>query len=172
LKRHVVLIGLPGVGKSTVGRLVAQELGCSLVDVDRRIVLKQGMSVSRIFDRYGAPKFRELERQVVAEALVGPACVIAPGAGWAAQEGEMEKAKDTSLIVYLVASPELAAERASRGQNRPLLKGHEPILRMHELLSERERYYQMAHYQVASEDDSPGSTAREIVALARSHAGW
>ena len=84
MKRHVILIGLPGSGKTTVGRLVAEQLQATFVDVDALLVRKEGKPVTMIFAEKGEAAFRELERKEVETALAAPPAVIAPGGGWAA----------------------------------------------------------------------------------------
>src|ERR1041384_5854692 len=89
-RRHLVLVGLPGSGKSTVGRLVAKGLPAPLIDIDQLLVRQMGRPVRQIFGMIGEPGFRQMEREAVRAALAGPPSVIVPGGGWAAQPGEME----------------------------------------------------------------------------------
>src|SRR3989442_73338 len=101
MKRHVVLIGLPGSGKTTVGRLVSEQLHCGFVDIDAMIARKEGRPISMIFAEKGEATFRALERQEMESQLNNPPAVIAPGGGWAAQEGAIEGAGDRAFAIYL-----------------------------------------------------------------------
>src|ERR1041385_697208 len=106
-QRHLMLVGLPGSGKTTVGRLVAQKLNTGFLDFDQVLVRKQGMPISQIFGLHGEQKFREMEKQVATNALAGPPSIMAPGGGWAAQEGHLEEAKAAGAVVgYLKVFPD------------------------------------------------------------------
>jgi shikimate kinase len=132
------------------------------------------MPIAQIFGLHGEQKFRELERQVADNALAGPPAILAPGGGWAAQEGHIEKAKElNAFVVYLKVFPAVAANRASGDGTRPLLVGDDPLARMKKLLDEREPFYKKADADVPN--DSPRTAEQateEIVNLARAKAGW
>ena len=132
--RHLVLVGLPGVGKTTVGRLVAESLNAPLVDIDQILVRQVGRPVDQIFGMMGEPVFRRLEREAVANALEGEPSVIVPGGGWAAQPGQIETAMPLSLIIYLKCTPSTAARRSEQGEPRPLVAGADPVQKMSALL--------------------------------------
>lgn len=172
MPRHLLLIGLPGSGKSTVGRLVSEALPASLIDVDSLLVREMGMPVSQIFGMVGEVHFRQMERDAVIAAQAREACVIVPGGGWAAQPGQLEEARASSLVVYLKCPATTATKRSEQGEVRPLLTGTDPLQRMRSLLEERERFYLMADDQVDTEHNPAEEVAAEIVALARHHGGW
>ena len=173
-QRHVMLVGLPGCGKTTVGRLVAQKLNAGFLDFDQVLVRKQGMPISQIFGLHGELKFRQMEKQVATNALAGPPSIMAPGGGWAAQEGHIEEAKAAgALVVYLKVFPAVAANRTSGDGTRPLLVGDDPLTRMKKLLEERERFYLKA--DVVVPNDSPKTAEQvteEVLKIAREQAGW
>src|SRR5215210_7348121 len=89
VKRHVLLVGLPGVGKSTVGQLVATSLEAPLLDIDSILVRQMGMPVAQMFGMLGEPRFRSMERDAVQTAQAREPAVIVPGGGWAAQPGQL-----------------------------------------------------------------------------------
>lgn len=170
MKRHLIMVGLPGAGKSTVGRLVADRLGAPFVDLDAVMVRRMQMPVTQIFGEFGELKFRELERETMQSILGGEASVIAPGGGWIAQDGELEKAKPRSFIIYLKTLVTTAVERAGAG-GRPLLEG-DPMERMRQLLKEREPLYTRADLEVKNDHRPAEAAVDEIVQAARTRAGW
>ena len=172
MKRHVLLIGLPGSGKSAVGRLVADKLQAGFVDIDAIVERREGRPITMIFAEKGEAAFREMERKEVETALAGDPAVIAPGGGWAAQPGAIDAAKPHALVIYLHARPETATQRAAPEGTRPALSGEDPVARMRLLQKEREPFYRSAHAQVETDRKSPPQVATEVVRLAQSSAGW
>jgi shikimate kinase len=172
MKRHILLVGLPGCGKTTVGRIVAERLGTGLIDSDLIIVRKMQMPIARIFGVHGEARFRELERETMAHALEGPPSVLAPGGGWAVQPGQMEQAKTNSYVVYLKTMAMTATKRATIESTRPMLVGEDSAGLMRDLLKEREATYMLADAEIKNDSKTPEAAADEIVALAKQHAGW
>jgi shikimate kinase len=172
MRRHLVLVGLPGAGKSAVGGQVAEALGAPLFDIDQLLVREMGMPVARIFGMVGEQRFREMEHKAVQAAVAAeePA-VIVPGGGWAAQQGHMHWAGQSCLRIYLRCSPRIAAKRSEEGEARPLLVGPDPVELMRKLLEVREPFYKLADFEVAAEVDAAKVTAG-VLELARRHGGW
>jgi shikimate kinase len=99
--------------------------------------------------------------------------VIVPGGGWAAQPGEIQAARAGSLLIYLKCTPAAAARRTEEGEVRPLVAGGgDPAGRVKALLAEREPYYKLADYEVATDGKKAADVAQEVVQLARAHGGW
>lgn len=171
MKRHIVLVGLPGAGKTTVGKLVADKLGTQVVDIDALVVRKMQMPVSRIFAEYGETRFREVEAEAMRQALAGTPTVITPGGGWAAQPGALEEVRGSCYLVYLRTMAVTAAKR-SADYGRPLLMGEDPVEKMRQLLKERDAFYSQAHSELKADVKSAAALADELVQLARDHAGW
>jgi shikimate kinase len=172
MTRHVVLVGLPGSGKSTVGKLAADGLGAPLFDIDTLIVRQMGRPVAQIFGMLGEAAFRQMEREAVIAATGGAPAVIVPGGGWAAQPGQLEEVRPSSIVVYLRCRPASAVKRVEQGEARPLLTGPDPAERMRVLLEAREPYYRLADYVVETDTKPADKVAAEVIRLARQHGGW
>ncbi len=149
---HLVLVGLPGVGKSTVGAAVAARLGIPFLDFDVELERRAGMSVPEIFRVHGEPHFRRLERQLTVALASEPPMVLAPGGGWISQPGVAALLRPPGRIIYLQASPRVVAARLGAGSAiRPLLAGPDPAERLAALLGERESDYLSADVVVNTE---------------------
>lgn len=169
---HLVLVGLPGCGKTVVGRAAADLLGTSFTDIDESVVREQRQSVAQTFQTHGEAHFRQLERAAMNRVLSRPPGVIAPGGGWAAHRDNWESIAGRALTVFLDTRPEVAATRAAPAGTRPLLAGDDPVARMRELLAARERYYRRADAAVTTDERGAAEVADAVVALARSRGGW
>jgi len=172
VKKHIVLIGLPGAGKSTVGRIVAERLHAGFLDIDTILIRKEGKPIAMIFAEKGEPAFREMERKEVNVALANQPSVIAPGGGWAAQPGALDLARPLGYFVYLKSRAEVAAGRAEPSGTRPVLMGDDPLARMRELFTARDPYYAKADATVQTEAKPAEKVADEVVRLAQTSAGW
>jgi shikimate kinase len=172
VRRHILLIGLPGAGKTTVGALVAAALGTGFVDLDDMIEREQGLSVGEIFSQRGESGFRKFEREAAGRVFGGNPIVVSPGGGWAAQPGAVDEARRACFIVYLRTEPDEAARRVGHGRSRPLLGGADPAVRMRELFAAREAFYLRAHATVRTDARSVEEVTQDVVLLARSQAGW
>ena len=152
---HIVLVGLPGSGKSTVGPMIAERLSLGFVDLDERIERAAGRSVSQIFEHEGEAGFRDRELAAT-RALAGePGQVVAPGGGWITRPEAVALVSPPGTLAWLKVSPERALERLGGGvASRPLLQG-DPIARMRSLLLARGESYAKAGLVVDVEDLSP-----------------
>ncbi|HXG98043.1 MAG TPA: shikimate kinase [Gemmatimonadales bacterium] len=167
-----MLIGLPGAGKTTVGRMVAERLHAGFVDIDNVLIRKEGKPISMIFAEKGEQAFREMERKEVEVALSHEPAVIAPGGGWAAQPGALDGARSRGYFVYLKSRAEVAAGRAEPSGTRPVLMGDDPLARMRELFVQRDPFYAKADATVLTEAKSAENVVAEVVKLAQTGAGW
>jgi len=173
VKRHLVLVGLPGSGKSTVGRIVAEHLGAAFVDIDAVLIRRMQMPISRIFGEFGEQRFRELEREAMEATLADVPSVVSPGGGWAAQAGALEAARPRCYVVFLKTLVTTAATRVAEGEMRPLLDGENPLERMRRLSHEREPFYRRADAEVRNDPPRTAEQAAdEVLKLARTAAGW
>jgi shikimate kinase len=122
--RHLVLVGMMGAGKSTVGQRCAGRLGRPFVDTDDLIAAVAGTSVAELFARDGEPAFRALEATTIADACAAPTpSVIAMGGGAVLDAGNRKHMRDTGFVVWLQAPSALLARRVGDGSSRPLLSG-------------------------------------------------
>lgn len=168
MNRHLILVGLPGSGKSTAGRLVAETAGVGFVDLDRVVEDLAGAAVADIFTARGEPAFRELEREAMDRVVAGTPAVIASGGGWAAQPGNLAAVERRALVIYLAVSPDTAARRlADDPVVRPLLTAQaQPREMLGRLLLAREPFYRLAGVEVDAEAGPPEFVAAGVVAAA------
>lgn len=146
---HLILTGLPGSGKSTVGRAVAEGLGRSFLDFDQEIERRAGCTIAELFREKGEEVFRALELDLTRELSTTSGMVLAPGGGWIAVPGAMELLRPPGVLVYLRASPEVVLERMGRSRSlRPLLGAPDPLSELRSLLARREPRYLLADHVV------------------------
>lgn len=158
----IALIGMPGVGKTTVGRRLARLLERHFVDSDREIERRLGMSVAECFSQHGENVFRDMEQQVVEELARRERCVLATGGGAVLRECNRRVLSECGTVVYLRASPRRLAQR-TRGSRRPLLAGGDPLGRLEQLFQQRAWLYeQVAEFTLDVHGLSPQRLAREI----------
>lgn len=148
--KPIVLVGLMGAGKTTVGRRLAQRLHLPFVDADHEIEAAAGMSVSDIFDKFGEPHFRDGERRVIARLVDGTPKVIATGGGAFVNESTRSLILDQAIAIWLDAEPAILADRVRRRDTRPLLRDRDPLEVLTELAKVRNPHYALAHIRVPS----------------------
>ncbi|HVS60188.1 MAG TPA: shikimate kinase [Gemmatimonadaceae bacterium] len=144
LPPHLILVGLPGVGKTTIGRAAARRLGRSFLDFDQEIERRSGMQVHEIFRLKGEEHFRALELALTHELSSSGGMVLSPGGGWITQTSSVELLRSAGRIIYLRASPEAVARRLRRVETRPLLAGRDPVVALRELYEKRRALYETA----------------------------
>jgi shikimate kinase len=151
-KPHLILVGLPGSGKTSAGEALAERLGRAFLDFDREIERRESASISEIFAIHGEHYFREREREVTAELRTCGNMVVAPGGGWVTNEGVMELVRPPSRIIYLKVRPETALRRlGAMRATRPLLSRPDPLGELKRLLAAREALYARADHVVSAE---------------------
>ncbi len=169
--RHLVLIGMMGVGKSSVGRRLALRLGRPFVDTDRLVEERAGKSVPEIFAEDGEPAFRALETEVVRTVLDSDTwSVVAFGGGAVLDPANRDLAREAALVVWLQASPRELARRVSASQRRsgggarPLLAAGPPEATLGAIAAEREACYRAAaHVLLDTAGRSPGQVATAVL---------
>ena len=149
---HLILIGLPGAGKSTHGRRVARQAGRPFIDLDRRIVQLAGRSIPQVFQEDGEAGFRAYERQATEALLLEPPSIVAPGGGWMMDPGNVALVKPAAIIIWLQVSPRLAVRRmGARIRLRPLLRHVDPVAVLEKLLESRAPRYAAADVVIDTE---------------------
>ena len=151
-KKPIALVGLPGAGKSTVGKVLAKRLGLPFIDTDREIEAAAGLSVAEIFERFGEPHFRESERQAMARLVEGPPRVIATGGGAFIDDETRALILERCTAVWLDVAIDTLVQRASRRDHRPLLNGKDCRTTLQTLAEARNPVYAKAHLTVRSSD--------------------
>lgn len=165
--KNIVLVGLMGAGKTTVGELLAKMYGLVFVDIDKVIELDAGMSISKIFAAKGEEYFRKLESTMILTFSNKSDSIISTGGG-AVENGEnLKNLKKNGIIVYLKASPEKLFERIKGENNRPLLKNTDPIETLKNLLNKREKNYLKADIIIETDNKTKEEIAEEIGVLCK-----
>jgi shikimate kinase len=162
-RKPIALVGLMGVGKSTIGRRLAQRLDMPFVDADAEIVEAAGMSIADIFERFGEPHFRDGERRVIARLMDGTPRVIATGGGAFVNDETRALMLDHALVVWLDADLDTLAERVSRRNDRPLLRNGNARDILGKLAAERTPAYAQAHIHIKSQTSPHEATVDAIV---------
>jgi len=142
-------VGLPGSGKSTVGRRVARRLDRPFLDFDSEIERREGKTIAQIFAESGEPGFRALELALTRELAQNSGMILAPGGGWTTIPGATALLRPPARMIYLRLKPEVAIGRIMRGRRiRPLLLAADPLETLRRLLAEREAGYLEADHVI------------------------
>jgi shikimate kinase len=146
---RIVLVGLPGSGKSTVGRQLARRLVAPFNDSDHVIEQRLGCSIRDYFEREGEAAFRDVEESVISELTQAQSCVLATGGGTVLRPSNRQRLREAGHVIYLRSSPEEVFRRLRHDTNRPLLQVRDPLARLRSLYEERDRLYrETAHFVI------------------------
>lgn len=164
MKENIVLIGFMGVGKTSLGRLLAARLGRPFVDLDEKIESDAGMTIPEIFERHGESYFRELEKIAVRETAARKNIVIATGGGTVKDAENVRLLKSSGVLICLTTDPKEILRRTERKGERPVLDGggEERLSTIVKLLEERQQFYAQADYQVDTTNWSPLQIMNDI----------
>jgi shikimate kinase len=163
--RTLVLVGLMGCGKTSVGRRLATALDLPFVDADAAIEEAAGKTISEIFAEHGEAHFRDGERRVIARLLAGGPQILATGGGAFMNEETRANIAASGQSVWLKADLPLLMKRVMRRSNRPLLKTDDPEARMRDLMSQRYPVYELADFTVVSRDVPHDVMVGEILSI-------
>jgi shikimate kinase/3-dehydroquinate synthase len=161
--QSIVLVGLMGAGKSSIGRRIALRLGLPFRDADQEIEQATGCSIAEFFERHGEPAFREGERKVIKRLISGPACVLATGGGAFMDAATRATIREHAISVWLRCRLATLVRRTAARQHRPLLRNGDPEKILAALMAERHPIYGEADIVVDSGEDSPDTTAGRVL---------
>jgi len=146
---NIALVGLPGSGKSTVGRQLARRLDLSFNDTDHVIEQRIGCSIRDYFEREGEAAFRDIEEEVIRELTGQDSGVLATGGGAVLRPANRERLRQSGQVIYLRSAPEEVFRRVRHDANRPLLQVADPLARLRSLYEERDPLYrETAHFTI------------------------
>jgi shikimate kinase len=167
--RSVVLVGLMGAGKSSIGRRLAQRLGLPFLDADTEIEKAAGMTIPEIFEKHGEPYFRSGEVRVVARLLDGGPQVLATGGGAYMNEETRARIRAQGVSVWLKADLDVLLKRVRRRADRPLLKADDPAEVLRRLMDQRHPFYAEADLTVVSREASHEDIVDDVIAAVAGH---
>lgn len=160
----IVLVGLPGSGKTTVGKQLARRLKLPFVDSDHVIEERLGCSIREFFEREGEDRFRDVEQEVIDELSRGQACVLSTGGGAVLRPANRQYLHERGRVVYLRSTPEDVYRRVRHDRNRPLLLVADPLQRLRDLYDVRDPLYrEAAHYVIDTGRPSVATLVNMIV---------
>ena len=170
-RRTIALVGLMGVGKSSVGRRLANALGLPFRDADAEVEAAAGRSISEIFAELGEAAFRDGERRVIARLLEGPPHILATGGGAFQNPETRALIKARAVSVWLKADLEILARRVSRKDNRPLIAGKDPMEVLEAQAAARYPAYAEADITVETGDAAHHITVGQVIEALQHHLG-
>ncbi len=163
MKSNIVLIGFMGAGKTVIGKTLAKELDMQLVDMDKLIEKKAGMTINNIFKKYGEKHFRELETKIASLCSEFDNTIISTGGGVVLNSKNIEYLKKNSSIFLLWASVDTIYDRVKTKDDRPLLKVEDPVGKIRELLeSRKEKYESSCDYKIVTDGKAIDEVSNEI----------
>jgi len=163
-QKTIVLVGLMGAGKSSVGRILAAKLGLPFVDSDDEVEKAAGCSVEDIFEIYGEPAFRDVEERVINRLLKGAPKIMASGGGAFMNPRTRSRIAKAATSVWLRADLSVLERRTRRrAAGRPLLKDANPSAKLKQLIKERYPVYEQADIIIESIEETPEKTADRII---------
>jgi shikimate kinase len=160
----IIFIGLPGSGKSTVGRHLARRLQQPFMDSDQAIEARLGCSIREFFEREGEDRFRDIEQEVIAQLCAQASGVLATGGGVILRMANRDALRAAGAVVYLQSQPEDLMRRLRHDRKRPLLQVADPTARLRDLFAQRDPLYrETAHYTVETGRPSVSSLVQSIL---------
>jgi shikimate kinase len=171
LSKPLVLTGMMGSGKTSIGRRLAARLQMPFVDLDEEIEREQKSKIPDIFSKYGEKVFRQIEKQKLQNLVQKEPAVIATGGGAVIDEGTRGMLTDCAIVVWLKTDVEVLASRVKGDENRPLLAGDNPKKVLRRILDQREPYYAQAPITIPNNGSNIDVTVEEILAAVKKYSG-
>ena len=162
IKKTIVLVGIMGAGKTTVGKILADRIGIQFIDADQEIERAAGCTITDIFEKYGEAEFRKGEERVISRILSGRPCVLATGGGAFMSQATRLLIKKTATSVWLRVSFEVLAKRLEKRSGRPLLQTVDPQQTLRALINKRYPIYNDADLIVDAKDDAVDITVSKV----------
>jgi shikimate kinase len=160
----IALVGLPGSGKTTIGRQLSRRLSLPFVDSDALIEQRLGCSIREFFEREGEQRFRDIEESMIDELSLSPASVLSTGGGAVLRENNRLRLRERCRVIYLRSSPEEVFRRLRHDRNRPLLQVADPLQRLKDLFADRDALYrETAHFVIDTGRPSVATLVNMIV---------
>ncbi len=164
MSKCIILVGLMGAGKTTIGRALAQRTGLQFVDSDHEIERREGCSISALFARDGEARFRDIEAEVIDALTQREGVVLATGGGAVLREESRRLMHARGAVVYLRAAPDELAHRTRNDRSRPLLQGGDARAKLRELFRQRDPLYrEVAHFVIDTGRPSAGLLAQLVL---------
>ncbi len=169
----IVLVGMPGCGKSTIGRLLARRLHLDFSDSDHVIETRLGCSIRGYFDSHGEAAFRDVEQEVLADLLGRqPGGVLATGGGAVLRQANRMAMRAAAHVVYLKATPEEIMRRVRHDTKRPLLQVEDPLQRLRDLHATRDPLYREVAHTVVDAGHGSAATVVNLISMQLEQAQW
>ena len=163
VNRNIFLIGFMGCGKSTIARLLSEQTGAKLIEMDETIEAEAGMSINQMFEQYGEKHFRDLESQLVSRIAEEGGAVVSCGGGAILRAENVAEMRKNGIVVYLSATPETIYQRVRYSTNRPLLNGNMNVEYITSLMEQRlPRYMAAADVTVVVDDKEKMEIVKEV----------
>lgn len=165
MDKNLILLGMMGVGKTTLGKIVAKKQNLRFIDIDESIEKKNLMTIPEIFQKKGEPFFRAEEEKEVLKSLEKKNCIIALGGGAFMNKTIRENILKNTISIWLDIKTEKLNKRVKWGKKRPLLKNENIKRKLKKLYSERKKIYKLANYKIACDKLSKNKIAEKIIEL-------
>lgn len=161
--KTIVLIGMMGSGKTTIGKLLGTKLNLKSIDIDILIEQNEKRSISDIFQNNGEKYFRGLEKETIQSVFKDKNLVISLGGGAFEDQATQELLLKNSTIIYLKTSPQIILERIKNNTNRPLLKNQMTVEKIQSIISKRQKNYELANITILTDNKNPDKIVEEIL---------
>jgi len=165
VKKNLVLLGMMAVGKSTLGKMVAEEYNFEFIDTDIIIEEKNLMNINEIFQKKGEKFFRQQEEKEVLDVLKRKNCIIALGGGAFINKKIRDRVLNETISIWLDVNVEILAKRVKQNQKRPLLVEKDNLLKLKELYKERKEIYKLANYKIVCDRFNKKDITKKIINL-------